>query len=122
MELEEAPPAIQGHVSLNGESYPIVLSQPMRHGFRWDSDGTRIELSRFCLSGLDHGARSSHPFRALAYPLPSLQNCSAQWSDKPPPSDFITSVALRAPEVILGAGFDVKVDIWALGCIVRRHL
>jgi len=26
---------------------------------------------------------------------------------------------LRAPEVILGADYDVKVDIWALGCMVR---
>ena len=26
---------------------------------------------------------------------------------------------LRAPEVILSADYDVKVDIWALGCMVR---
>jgi len=30
--------------------------------------------------------------------------------------------ALRAPEVILGADYGVKVDIRALGCMIRPNL
>ena len=35
-----------------------------------------------------------------------------------PPALEISPYALRAPEVILGAKFDTKIDVWALGCIV----
>ena len=34
---------------------------------------------------------------------------------------IINLYALRAPEVILHAPYDTKVDIWALGCLVRPH-
>ena len=30
-----------------------------------------------------------------------------------------TVPALRAPELILRSGYDAKIDIWALGCLVR---
>jgi serine/threonine-protein kinase SRPK3 len=29
--------------------------------------------------------------------------------------------SLRAPEVLIGAEWDTKVDIWNLGCLVRTH-
>ncbi|KAK2791339.1 hypothetical protein FQN53_004520 [Emmonsiellopsis sp. PD_33] len=34
-------------------------------------------------------------------------------------SELIQSPALRAPEVTIGAPWDVGVDIWSLGCLVR---
>lgn len=34
-------------------------------------------------------------------------------------SDLIQSPALRAPEVTIGAPWDIGVDIWSLGCLVR---
>ncbi|ATY65908.1 kinase-like domain [Cordyceps militaris] len=34
-------------------------------------------------------------------------------------SDLIQSLALRAPEVTIGAPWDTGVDIWSLGCLVR---
>ncbi|KAG6214592.1 hypothetical protein E4U26_000298, partial [Claviceps purpurea] len=33
-------------------------------------------------------------------------------------SDLIQPLALRAPEVVLGAPWDTGVDIWSLGCLV----
>ena len=32
--------------------------------------------------------------------------------------EVIQPVALRAPEVIVGAKWDTKADIWNLGCVV----
>jgi serine/threonine-protein kinase SRPK3 len=38
--------------------------------------------------------------------------------DREPTTPMISAYGLRAPEVILGAKFDAKVDIWSLGCMV----
>lgn len=46
-----------------------------------------------------------------------LYSISAQWIKGDPAEKAFTD-ELRAPEVILGASFDSKVDIWALGCMV----
>ena len=43
----------------------------------------------------------------------------AQWADKTPTVDQFSAFSLRAPEVILHAGFTPAIDIWAVGCIVR---
>ena len=42
----------------------------------------------------------------------------AQWMDRKPTTRMISPYALHAPEVILEANFDCKVDIWSLGCMV----
>ncbi|KAG6126970.1 hypothetical protein E4U28_000283 [Claviceps purpurea] len=41
----------------------------------------------------------------------------ASWREKHL-SDLIQPLALRAPEVVLGAPWDTGVDIWSLGCLV----
>ena len=33
-------------------------------------------------------------------------------------TDMIHSPSLRAPEVLLGAGWDSRCDIWSVGCMV----
>jgi serine/threonine protein kinase len=46
-----------------------------------------------------------------------LHSVSAQWVNKGPTKKTLTD-GLCAPEVILGADIDTKVDVWALGCMV----
>jgi serine/threonine-protein kinase SRPK3 len=43
----------------------------------------------------------------------------AQWAGRQPTVNQFSVYALRAPEVIIRSDFGPKMDIWALGCIVR---
>lgn len=54
-ELAAAPPIVEGNITLSGSSYPLVRSQPIPHGFRWDDDGNAVERAQFCLNDLSHG-------------------------------------------------------------------
>jgi len=47
-------------------------------------------------------------------------NGSGEWVDMTPVDQPITHYS--APEIILETDFSLKVDIWALGCAVRRQL
>lgn len=42
--LESNPAKIEGHVQLNGEDYPLVPSQPIPHGFSWNTRAFDAEL------------------------------------------------------------------------------
>ncbi|GJJ15431.1 hypothetical protein Clacol_009708 [Clathrus columnatus] len=46
---------------------------------------------------------------------------SAFWANNPP-STHDSSIALRAPELILGKPFGAPIDIWALGCLLFELL
>jgi serine/threonine-protein kinase SRPK3 len=45
----------------------------------------------------------------------------ANWVDKHT-VDVIEPIALRAPEVILGAEWGPSAEIWGLGCVVSHSL
>jgi len=47
---------------------------------------------------------------------------TAQRAGEQPTADCFGAFALRAPETILQSDFGPAVDIWAVGCIVRRFL
>ncbi|KAL6303398.1 kinase-like domain-containing protein [Sparassis latifolia] len=48
----------------------------------------------------------------------------ACWADKIDEhfTDMVQPSALRAPEVFLGAGWDSKIDIWNVGCLVHEMI
>lgn len=49
-----------------------------------------------------------------------LNPLTARWVGRENDYDVATKVALRAPELVLQSGYDSKIDIWAVGCMVRR--
>jgi serine/threonine-protein kinase SRPK3 len=111
--LDESPVMIHGEFEIHGVRYPLVRSQPIPHPFKWNDTGMTVEQYTFCLTGLGHGV-------CFLFSLNHwLMWCFvAQWADREPTTRIISPDALRAPEVILGADFDTKVDIWSLGCMV----
>ncbi|KAF9514809.1 hypothetical protein BS47DRAFT_1328588 [Hydnum rufescens UP504] len=98
--LASEPLAIEGSFELKGQSYPILHSQPITPCVRWDDDQLRAENWSISLINLGHGL---HPGKD---PLPIRVS---------PPE-------LRSPEMILGAGYNTKLDIWALGCLTFELL
>jgi serine/threonine-protein kinase SRPK3 len=113
----DGPPVIDGEFEFSGKKYPIMRSQPFTHNFPWDASRHLTELLTVYLTdfgdGVFHLSQLStivcHNFRC---------SLSALKVDMVPPTLEISPYALRAPEVILGAKFDTKIDVWALGCIV----
>ncbi|KAG1852680.1 kinase-like protein [Suillus subluteus] len=98
--LVRTPQIVDGEFELNGVHYPIMRSQPIPHPFRWNDRGITVELYSVCLTD----------FR------------NAQWTNGKPLTRTTSSYDLRAPEHILGADYDAKVDVWALGCMTFELL
>lgn len=46
---------IDGEFELHGVRYPIVLSQPIPHPFKWDDSGMVVELYTIYLTDFGHG-------------------------------------------------------------------
>ena len=112
--MDESPVQIDGEFELNGVRYPLVRSQPIPHPFKWDDPGIVVEQYAVRLTDLGHGMY----FIIIIKLLLAYNALTAQWADKEPPTRIISPYALRAPEVILGADFGTKADIWSFGCMV----
>jgi serine/threonine-protein kinase SRPK3 len=106
---------IDEEFEIHGVRYPIVRSQPIPHPFKWNDPGMVVEQYMVCLTDFGH---SIH----FLFTMPSTSGLHgvsvAQWANRELTMRIICPHALRAPEVILGADFDMKVDIWSLGCMV----
>jgi len=113
--LHDSPTVIDGEFEIHGVRYPIVRSQPIPHPFKWNDPGTVVEQYTVCLTDFGHGID-------FLFTMPSTSGLHgvsvAQWADREPMTRIICPYALHAPEVILEADFDMKVDIWSLGCMV----
>ena len=112
----DGPPTIDREFEVSGKRYPIMRSQPFTHEFSWNSSPQMTELLSVYLTDFGHCVFCSSQKSMIVY------DCLCSWSalkvDEVPTALEISPHALRAPEVILGAKFDTKVDVWALGCIV----
>ncbi|KAI0806864.1 kinase-like domain-containing protein [Fomes fomentarius] len=98
--LESSPPKVEGDVNLDGQTYPLVKSQPIPHRYTWDTSAFEAETMTIYLTDLGH----------------------AQRAGEQPTTDCFGAFALRAPETIIGSDFGPGVDIWAVGCITFELL
>jgi len=53
--LDDSPISIDGEFELHGAQYPIVLSQPIPHPFKWDDSPTEVELYSVEVADLGSG-------------------------------------------------------------------
>ncbi|KAF9520422.1 hypothetical protein BS47DRAFT_1287112 [Hydnum rufescens UP504] len=87
-------------VELNGQRYWTLASQSIPSGYRFDAPRSHTEILNVALGDFGH----------------------AQWVGRVPTTKDISPYALRAPEVILRAPFDAKVDVWSIGCLTFELL
>ena len=115
--LEDIAPKTANHITIDGREYPVMCSQPLDHWCTWGDDGVPSTYDRFRLLGFGSGASTINRNDKRR-----THSVTARWSS-PNPSDAPFSHNEHcAPEVILGGVLTTKVDIWALGCMVRNSM
>lgn len=53
--LDANPAEVEGQIQLEGESYPIIKSQPIPNGYAWDTSAFEAEKMIIYLVDLGHG-------------------------------------------------------------------
>ncbi|KDR85808.1 hypothetical protein GALMADRAFT_234899 [Galerina marginata CBS 339.88] len=92
---------VQDNITVGAVEYPIVRSQPIPHGYKWNEKQESIADCGIYLSNVGHAQSIRNN--------PTWEKTSA-------------NPALRPPEVILGTDFNIKTDIWMLGCATYQLL
>lgn len=113
---DHVSPIIEGKIELQGVTYPIMKVQPLAHAFQWNDEYLAAELRMFCLNDVGNGKSLHLTIKLFAAGL--IFNSAAIGADQEKNYDLGTSYALCAPEIVLRAGYDSKIDIWAVGCMV----
>jgi len=69
--LETNPAEVEGQTQLEGESYPIIKSQPIPNGYAWDTSAFEAEKMIIYLTDLGHGQYPSsiHSFVPRSWTL-----------------------------------------------------
>ena len=112
---EPNEPVIEHQVEIAGNTYTALDSpQPIRNQWRWDDDQDVAKLYCVVLADLGNGGFASDH----QCPHHLLESLLAKWAGRETDYKISTPIALRAPEVILQSGYDTKIDIWAVGCMV----
>ncbi|KAG6285546.1 hypothetical protein E4U45_000321, partial [Claviceps purpurea] len=103
--LESVPPRTSE--GQNGAIVPLqeVVKMPLVSG----TNSLHVRI-------IDFGVGTCNVTVNILYEKPTYLSL-ASWREKHL-SDLIQPLALRAPEVVLGAPWDTGVDIWSLGCLV----
>lgn len=117
-DLVSRPPQVIGEFEYKGQSQFIFAACPLS-GPSSDMSVSDSERQVYCLTDFGHGsllpylARSDYESSPLSL---------AQWAGQQPTVAVFGSIALRAPEVVIGSDFGPKVDIWAVGCLAFELL
>lgn len=109
-------PITEGEIELQGVTYPLMKAQPLPHTSQWDDGYMKAEMRMFCLNDMGNGESMTIILIIGRLTL----NCAVVRAGKEKDYNLGTPYALRAPEVILWAGYDFKIDIWAVGCMVNK--
>jgi len=115
---EPNEPVVENEVEIAGNKYTALdRPQPLPHDWRWDDDRDMADYG-VVLTDLGTGDLFVHNFWSPGDPS-LTESRLAKWAGRETDYQISTPFALRAPEVILRAGYDTKIDIWAVGCLVR---
>lgn len=116
---DTVPPIIEGEIELDGTAYPLMKAQPLPHTFKWDDEHSETASRMFCLN--DVGTSENLHLTIMPVVVRLTLNCIGVRADGEKNYELGTPYALRAPEVILRAGYDSKIDTWAIGCMVSYN-
>lgn len=108
-------------MKIDGVEHTVILiPQPLECAWDWTDNLVAVESYRTVLSDLGSGTFSP-PAAVPRLVLSSAPLSPAKWVSEAREGDYRvgTPAALRAPEIILRAGYDTKIDVWAIGCMVR---
>lgn len=121
-DLAANPPDIESYIELGGVEYPIMRPKPLPLLLKWDDEPSLVELYGVYLGDFSHGTLSIHNPSIFYLGFRSLIISLAIWAEQERKMSVVDSELLRAPEVILQAGYGTEIDIWAVGCTVRIPL
>lgn len=108
--ISKEPPTYYPSQNVAGIEVHPVVSQPIPLPTSLEMKNITMKLADF-----SHGRWTfRYPF---IWPILTI-NSAAQWLDRKL-TDEISSIELRAPETVIYHPWDEKVDIWAVGCLVR---
>lgn len=114
--LEDHPIEYDGEYELDGKRYLIPRSQPIPPAFSWDASPLQAESMTICLVDFGQGMCFGYIVYSYSHILP------AQIAGEEVTADDFSAVALRAPEIIIQSDFSPAMDVWAIGCLVRRTI
>ena len=104
----------------DGEHSAFLIPQPTSPDWGESECEMPVEVYDIVLIDFSDG-KMYHNFYSHGCYSDSSALISAKWmSEKSCKTNYPlnTTIALRAPELILQAGYDCKIDIWAVGCMV----
>ncbi|KAF6761200.1 kinase-like protein [Ephemerocybe angulata] len=100
-ELRDHPVGVVGQFELSdGTKHSVFAPRPFEPEPPWDMSHLASEALSFCLMGFGH----------------------AQWAGRQPTVGVFGSIALRAPEIVIGSDFGPRLDTWAFGCLAYELL